>query len=148
MPGLFNNGSKKLTKRTQQTMIDQDNEINPNPEQINLKQAGVDLLNLMVYRLTLQKLLFVQKELYRQRKAALTIFTCFLIACLLPLLFVDIVSLLTFGEFTLFTLSLSLVFFYVGKGAKEMKEIQLTIETEVKEVNQEIQELIEIEYTR
>ena len=101
-------------------MIDQDNEINPNPEQIDLKQVGVDLMNLMVYRLTLQKLLLVQKELYRQRKEAITIFTCFLIACLLPLLFVDIVSLLTFSEFTLFALRL-----YYGESSTQQASNQV-----------------------
>lgn len=129
-------------------MIEQDKEINPNPEQIDLKRASVDLMNLMVYRLTLEKLLLIHKEQRGAHKTIITCVTCFLIVCLLPLLFVDIASLLTISEFSLIIVCLSVLFLCIGKGAKEMREIQETIETEVKEVNQEIQELIEIEYTR
>ena len=115
-------------------MIEQDKEINPNPEQIDLKRASVDLMNLMVYRLTLEKLLLIHKEQRRAHKTIITCVTCFLIACLLPLLFVDIASLLTIGEFSLVVICLSFLFLCIGKGAKDMKEIQETIETEVKEV--------------
>jgi predicted DNA-binding transcriptional regulator len=113
-----------------------------------LKGASVELLNLMVYRLTLEKVLLMEKEVFRQWQNSLTTLYIFFALALVPLIFVDMLSLPTFSGFALIIGILGAFVYKTSKASQDFKELKELIETELKEVNEEITELIEIEFSK
>ena len=113
-----------------------------------LKIASVELLNLMVYRLTLEKVLLMEQEVFRQWQNSLTTFYIFFVLSLVPLIFVDMLALPTFSGFALIIGILGAFVYKTSKASQDFKELKELIETELKEVNEEITELIEIEFSK
>ena len=113
-----------------------------------LKGASVDLLNLMVYRLTLEKVLLMEKEVFRQWQNSLTTLYIFFVLALVPLIFVDMLSLPTFSQFALILGLIGAFVYKTSKASQNFKELKELIETELEEVNAEITELIEIEFSK
>lgn len=140
---MLNNGSKKLTKRIKMTIPRL-----PNPHETPLKNASVELLNLMVYRLTLEKVLLMEKDVFRQWQSSLTTLYIFFLLSLVPLIFVDMLSLPTFSQFALILGCIGAFVYKTSKASQDFKDLKDLIETELNEVNEEITELIEIEFSK
>jgi len=120
----------------------------PSANDTILKGASVELLNLMVYRLTLEKVLLMEKEVFRQWQNSLTTLYVFFVLALVPLIFVDMLSLPTFSQFALILGLIGAFVYKTSKASQDFKELKDLIETELEEVNEEITELIEIEFSK